>query len=197
MRAYLLYKDKSVKGFKRLMTGGGAVFDKYKAMAVSFIRYAGSDLDKKFAEYDTVIDLNSIHLEDIFPKKYKWLVSDMALKTLREYTKNLNDRSTEFQGGKEDSFKIVVGLTFLRFVLVTKIVETYLDTIVDMKENNLPIDNIDLADIGIGKQVLKYFDILQELDAKTVDDWINYKADSATAGYFYSSMKRILSILTD
>lgn len=195
MRAYLIYKDKSLKGFKKLVNSGNSIFDKYRALASSFIRYAGSDLDKKINEYSTVIDVNAINLESVFPTNYRWLVSNKALKDYRSYLENLEDRITEFEGGKEDNLKIAVGVLFVRFVLITKIVETYLEAAVSLKKNGKDISNLTLDNIGIGKSVLKYFQDLNTLGSKTVDDWLNYKADPVTAKYFYSSMKRILSIL--
>ena len=194
MRAYILYKDKSVKEFKRLMTSGGQVFDKYRALATSFLRYAGGDLDKNLADYDAVFDLNSINLESVFPASYKWLVSNVSLKNLREYLESVEKRITEFDG-KEDNLKILVGMLFLRFVLLTKIIETYLSVVGEIAKSGYDISQLGLRDIGIGKSVLKYFDTLQDFDTKTVDDWLNYKVDAGTAKYFYSSMKRILSIL--
>lgn len=196
MRAYVLYKDKSIKGFKKLLNSGGSIFDKYRPLATSFIRYAGGDFDKNLAEYDALLDLNSIRLEDIFPKTYKWMVSDVSLKNIRNYLLSVESRITEFEGGKEDNLKILVGLLFLRFVLLTKIVETYLVTVSEMKKGGMDISNVTLQDIGIGKSLLKYFNILNDFDNKSVDDWIAYKSDPATAKYFYSSMKRILAILS-
>lgn len=196
MRAYVLYKDKSVKGFKRLMvSGGSSLFDKYKSMANSFIRYAGSDLDENLSSYDAVLDLNSINLEQVFPTEYRWLVSNQALKNSREYLETLETRITEFEGGKEDNLKMLVGVLFVRFVLVTKIVETYLAVATAMKKNGKDVSNLKLVDVGIGKSVLKYFDGMEDLCSKTIDEWLNYDADVVVAKYFYSSMKRVLSVL--
>ena len=196
MRAYVYYKDKSIIGFKRLVNSGGGIFDKYRTLAVSFIKYAGSDLDKNLAIYDAELDINSIRLEDVFPKQYKWFVSDMALKSLREYLKSIEGRITEFEGGKEDNLKIMVGILFLRFVLLTKIVETYLTVASEMKKSGQDISSLTLNDIGIGKSLLKFFDVFHDFELKSVDDWLNGTIDTAAANYFYSSMKRILSILT-
>jgi hypothetical protein len=197
MRAYILYKDKSIRGFKKLMNAGGGVFDKYRTQAVKFIRYASTELDTKIAEYDSVLgDVNSIDLENVFPKTYKWLISDKTLKAQKEYLKNLEGKITEFDG-KEDNLKILVGVQFLRLVLVTKIVEMYLATVSEMKANGQDISNVSLKDLGIGKSTLKYFDSFEKFQDKSIDDWLNYKADISTAGYFYSAMKRILMILED
>lgn len=198
MRAYILYKDKSVKGFRRLVNSGGGVYDKYRALAVSFLRYASGELDKNLAEYDKVLDLNSIRLENVFPKNYKWLISDATLKSDRAYLNSIESRITEFEGGKEDNLKLMVGVQFLKLVLLTKIVETYLSAAASLKSAGMEpkTGTLRLIDLGIGKSVFKYFDILQEFQNKSIDDWLNYKSDPATANYFFSSMKRILSVLT-
>lgn len=193
MKTYLLYKDRSVRSFKRL-AGGGQVFDKYRSLATSFIRYAGTDLDNNLALYGNTLDIQSIRLEDVFPAKYRWLVRDVELRNSKDYLENLEQRIQEFQG-KEDNLKILVGVLFIKFVLITKIVETYLSSAVSLKENGVDISKIDTGDIGIGNSTLKYFDELQTISGKTIDEWLSYTADSVEAKYFYSSMKRILTIL--
>ena len=195
MRSYILYKDKSVKGFKRLVNSGNSIFDKYRSLATSFIRYSGSDLDTKLSSYSSDIDINSINLESVFPTKYRWLVSNASLKNSREYLESLEDRITEFEGGKEDNLKILVGTLFIKFVLITKLVETYMEAAVSLKKSGKDVSSLTLEDLGIGRSVLKYFDNFQDLSSKTLDEWLNYKADPVTAKYFYSSTKRILSVL--
>lgn len=195
MRAFILYKTKSLLGFKRLVNTGGGVFDKYRSLAVSFIRYAGGDLDKNLAVYDVSLDLNSIELERVFPIKYKWMVGNQFLKAQKDYLNNLEKRIEDFKG-KDDNLKILVGVLFLRFVLLTKMVESYLAIASEMKKSGQDISNLEIRNIGIGNSLLKYFDILEEFDNKSIDDWVNCKIDSGTASYFYSSMKRVLSILT-
>lgn len=196
MRSYILYKDKSVKGFKRLANAGNGVFGKYRSMASSFIRYAGSDLDKKLSQYDSILDLNSISLETVFPTKYRWLISNISLKNSWEYLNSLEDRITEFNSDDlKENLKILVGVLFMKFVLITKVVETYLEAAATLKSAGQDISSLDLASIGIGKQVLKYFDDFEVLGTKSIDDWLKYKSDPATARYFSSSMKRILSIM--
>lgn len=83
----------------------------------------------------------------------------------------------------------------MKFVLITKVVETYLEAAATLKSAGQDISSLDLASIGIGKQVLKYFDDFEVLGTKSIDDWLKYKSDPATARYFSSSMKRILSIM--
>lgn len=194
MRAYILYKDKTVKGFRRLINSGGGVFDRYRTFAVSFLRYAHSDLDKVLAEYDNTIGIDNIRLEQVFPTKYRWFVSDVSLRTSRKYLETLEDRITEFQG-KEDNLKVLVGLLFLKFVLITKLVEVYCASLESLKLRGGDISNVGLEDIGINNQVLKNYILFQDLGEKSIDDWINMTIDPTTAKYFYSSMKRILKIL--
>lgn len=195
MRAFLVYKDKTAKGFRKITNSGTGVFDKYRTHAVSFLRYSVSDLDTNFAEYDKELDLNSIRLEDVFPVKYKWLVSDVALRQSRNYLETLETRITEFEGGKEDNLKILVGYLFLRYTLLVKIVETYLSSASNIKRAGGDVTKLTLEEIGITKRVLKYFDGLQDLESKSIDDWLAMSPDPTTAKHFYSSMKRILTIL--
>lgn len=195
MRAFLVYKDKTAKGFRKITNSGSGIFDKYRTQAVAFLRYTVSDLDANLAEYNKEIDLNSIRLEDVFPVKYKWLVSDVALRQSRNYLETLETRITEFEGGKEDNLKILVGYLFLRYTLLVKIVETYLSSASNIKRAGGDITKLTLEEIGITKRVLKYFDGLQDLGNKSIDDWLAMKVDPTTAKHFYSSMKRILTIL--
>jgi hypothetical protein len=195
MRAYLVYKDKSVKGFKHLINAGGGIFDNYRTLAVSFIRYASSDLDSKLAEYDKELMLNGIKLEQIFPSKYRWFVNDVSFRTSRQYLKSLEERITEFQNGKEDNLKLLVGVLFLRFVLITKLVETYCSSAVNIKKAGGNVDDLTFEDIGITNQILKHYVKFQDIGEKSIDDWLNMKVDQTAAKHFYSSMKRILKIL--
>ena len=195
MRAYLVYKDKTAKGFRNLINAGGGIFDKYRTLAVSFIRYANSELDSKLAEYDSELDINSIRLEDVFPTKYRWFVSDVSFRTSRDYLKSLEERITEFSGGKEDNLKILVGILFLRFVVITKLIETYCSSAVNIKNSGGSIQNLTLEDIGINNQILKHYIKFEDIGEKSIDDWINMKVDVTAAKHFYSSMKRILKIL--
>lgn len=194
MKTYLLYKDRSARVFKR-MAVGGQVFDKYRSLASSFIRYAGSDLDSNLALYGNTIDIENLKLENVFPPTYRWMVRDIELRSSKDYLENLESRVLEFQG-KEENLKILVGVLFIKFVLITKLVETYLASVVSLKENGVDISKVGMEDIGIGKTTLKYFDELAEISSKTIDEWLNYKADPVESKYFFSAMKRILTILT-
>ena len=194
MRSYILYKDKSVKGFRKLLNAGGGIFDKYRTLATAFMRYAYSDLDDNLANYDAELDINSIKLEMVFPQKYRWFISDVSLRNSRKYIESINSRITEFQG-KEDNLKIMVGVLFLKFVLITKIVETYCSTLVNLKKAGLEYKNLGLDDIGINNQILKHYLEFEELGEKSIDDWLKLNIDQSTAKLFYSSMRRILKIL--
>lgn len=195
MRAYLVYKDKTVKGFRGLINAGGGIFDNYRTLAVSFIRYANSDLDSKLAEYSKDIDIDEIKLETVFPTKYRWFVSDVSFRTLRNYLKSIEERITEFQGGKEENLKVLVGMLFLRFVLITKLVEIYCSSAANIKRAGGDINGLTLEDLGINNQILKHYIKFEDIGAKSIDDWLNMKVDSTAAKLFYSSMKRMLKIL--
>ena len=102
---------------------------------------------------------------------------------------------TYIQGSKEDNLKVLVGVLFIRFVILTKIVETYCATAVNLKRAGQDVSNLSLEDIGINNQVLKYYLKFEDLGEKSIDDWLNLTIDHVAAKHFYSSMKRILKIL--
>lgn len=197
MRAYLMYKDKSAKGFRRLINAGSGVFGKYRTMAVSYIKYSTTDLDVKFEEYDKVIDLNSVTLESVFPSKYRWLVSDKALRGYRDYLKSLEKRITEFENGKEDNLKLLVGVLFIRYVLLNRIVEVYLSALYERRKSGVLDDTkfLDLSDIGVTNQVMKYYVILKDFGDKSIDDWLSITVPDDVAKKFYSTMKRVMQIV--
>jgi len=194
MKAYIVYKDKSEKSFRRLINAGSGIFDSYRTLATKFIRYSGSELDARLAEYDKDLEISSIKLEKVFPVKFRWLISDVSLRTSRNYLKTLEGRITEFQG-KEDNLKIMVGILFIKFVLITKLVETYCTAAISLKKEGNDVSNLNLEDIGIDNQLLKYFKDFEDLSSKSIDDWLNITVDQVTAKHFYSSMKRMLKIL--
>lgn len=197
MRAYLLYKDKSAKGFRRLINAGSGVFDKYRTMAVSYLKYSSSDLDVKYEEYDKILDLNSIVLENVFPTKYKWLISDKALKASREYLKSLESRITEFENGKENNLKILVGTLFIKYVILNRIMEVYLGTLYEGRKSGLISENqtLSIDEIGITNQVMKYYVILKDFGDKSIDDWLALTIPDDVAKKFYSTMKRVMQIV--
>lgn len=194
MRAYVIYKDKSEKSFRKLINAGSGIFDSYRTLATKFIKYSGSDLDAKIAEYDKELEISSIKLEKVFPTKFRWLISDVSLRTSRNYLKSIEGRITEFQG-KEDNLKILVGILFIKFVLITKLVETYCTAAISLKKNGKDVSNLTLEDIGIDNKMLKYFSDFEDLSSKSIDDWLKLNIDPVTSKHFYSSMKRMLKIL--
>lgn len=197
MKAYLMYKDKSAKGFKRLINAGSGIFDKYRTMAVSYIKYSTSELDEKFMEYDKVLDLNSITLENVFPTKYKWLISDKALKGSRDYLRSLEKRITEFENGKEDNLKILVGTLFIKYVFLNRVMEVYLGALYEKRKEGAIDENtlLSINDIGITNQVMKYYTLLHDLGDYTIDDWLNLTITADVSKKFYSTMKRVMQII--
>lgn len=197
MRAYLMYKDKSAKGFKRLINAGSGVFGKYRTLAVSYLKYSTNELDSKFAEYDKVVDLNSIVLESVFPTKYKWLVSDKALRGYRDYLRSLEKRITEFENGKEDNLKLLVGILFIRYVILNRIIEVYLSATYEKRKDGSLAENtyLELGDVGISNQVMKYFMILKDFGDRSIDDWLSINIPDDVSKKFYSTMKRVMQLV--
>jgi hypothetical protein len=166
-------------------------------MAVSYIKYSSSDLDAKYAEYDKVLDLNSIILENVFPSKYKWLISDKALRGSRDYLRSLEKRITEFENGKEDNLKLLVGTLFIKYMVLNRIMEVYLGALYEKRVDGtlpdgflMPIDYI-----GINNQVMKYYMVLKDFSDKSIDDWLALDIPADVAKKFYSTMKRIMQIV--
>lgn len=197
LRGYLFYKDKTLIELRKFLTSGDSIFGKFRPQAMDFIKYAKDELD---TELDTMannggFELDSIVLEKVFPTKYKWFVRDVKLKALRSYLKEVESRIQEFQGGKEDNLRLLIGVHFLRFVLLTKLVTLYVSTYSEMKRVGLNVDNLTISEIGIGQSILKYILSFEEFDNKTIDDWLNLVVDSNLMKYYFSTMKRIMSIL--
>ena len=87
MRGYLFYKDKTLLELRKFLTVGDSIFGEFRPQAVSFIKYAKSDLDSELElmAQNGNFSLESINLENVFPTKYKWFVKDVKLKSLRKY----------------------------------------------------------------------------------------------------------------
>lgn len=197
MRGYLFYKDKTLLELRKFLTVGDSIFDKFRPQAVSFIKYAKSDLDSELElmAQNGNFSLESINLENVFPTKYKWFVKDVKLKSLRKYLHEVESRIGEFQGGKEDNLRLLVGIHFLRFLLLSKIVTLYVSTYSEMRRVGLDADKLTLNDLGLGQSILKYINSFEEFDTKTIDDWLALSVDSSTMKYYFSTMKRIMTIL--
>nr|DAQ48212.1 MAG TPA: hypothetical protein [Bacteriophage sp.] len=199
MKGYLIYKEKTTKELKKLLSSGDAIFGKYRPQAIAFIKYLHSDFDNHvaFIEETSGINVNQIKLEQVFPKRYKWFVSDVALRGLRTYLKEVEHRVGEFEGGKENNLRLLIGVHFLRFVLLTKIVLLYLDTYAEGVQTGFITDGsrYTLDNLGINRTILKYLDVFQEYDSKTIDDWLAMTVEDSKIKLFFSTMKRIMTIL--
>ena len=89
----------------------------------------------------------------------------------------------------------MVGIHFLRFLLLSKIVTLYVSTYSEMRRVGLDADKLTLNDLGLGQSILKYINSFEEFDTKTIDDWLALSVDSSTMKYYFSTMKRIMTIL--
>lgn len=195
MKSFLMYKEKNVKVFKRLVTSGGSLFDKYKNQAVGYIKYLNSDFDSNMALYkEKCPEIENVELERIFPSKFKWLVRDVELKAFTGFMKDLESRISEFEN-KENSLKVLVGVTFLRFLITCKLVDTYGGAASMLVSNGVLLEDIDMTALGLGSSVLKYFESFEELGSKTIDEWLEYSCDDVELKYFQTAMKRITAIL--
>lgn len=183
--SYRRYLKSSIRGFKRLSSVDNKIFDKYRSLAISYLQDFNSSYGDKLNEYDEVI---STKLDRILPTQYRWLLSNTNLDALSDVLDNLEDNITDFEN-KEDNLKVYVGFLFLRFVLTNYILDFYVSVYMNNMSENEDPNKI------LSKRVLKYLDPMEELSKKTRDEWVNVNLDSSTAKYFYTSMKRILSII--
>lgn len=183
--SYRRYLKSSIRGFKRLSSVDNKIFDKYRSLAISYLQDFNSSYGDKLNEYDEVI---STRLDRILPTQYRWLLSNTNLDALSDVLDNLEDNITDFEN-KEDNLKVYVGFLFLRFVLTNYILDFYVSVYMNSISENEDPNKI------LSKKVLRYLDPIEELSKKTRDEWVNVDIDSSTAKYFYTSMKRILSII--
>ena len=183
--SYRRYLKSSIRGFKRLSSVDNKILDKYRSLAISYLQDFNSSYGDKLNEYDEVI---STKLDRILPAQYRWLLSNTNLDALSDVLDNLEDNITDFEN-KEDNLKVYVGFLFLRFVLTNYILDFYVSVYMNNMSENEDPNKI------LSKRVLKYLDPMEELSKKTRDEWVNVNLDSSTAKYFYTSMKRILSII--
>lgn len=183
--SYRRYLKSSIRGFKRLSSVDNKIFDKYRSLAISYLQDFNSSYGDKLNEYDEVI---STKLDRILPTQYRWLLSNTNLDALSDVLDNLEDNITDFEN-KEDNLKVYVGFLFLRFVLTNYILDFYVSVYMNNMSENEDPNKI------LSKKVLRYLDPIEELSKKTRDEWVNVDIDSSTAKYFYTSMKRILSII--
>lgn len=195
MKKFLVYKDKNAKVFKRMITSGSHLFDKYKNYAVAYLKYVNSDFDKNLStELVKAPGLGNVELENIVPKKYKWVMKDINLRGFTLFMKELEERVSEFES-KEDTLKMVIGICFLRFMLTCKLVDIYCATAALMVENGMVLEEIDFDTLGIGKSVMRYFDDFEVLGSKTIDEWLKYNCDGVELKFFQTALKRISAIL--
>lgn len=193
MQSYKTYVKNSVEGFRRLANTDSQIFDRYKSLAIPYLKEYKSSYKDRIDKYK---DMGISRIETVFPAKYKWLVSDVNLEALSEVLDNLEDNITDFEG-KEDNLKVYVGILFLRFVIVNTMVETLFEAYEVMLEDDTDTNSTvrKVRDSVFSKRLMKYLDPLEDLCSKTRDEWLNCEIDSSTARYFYSTAKRVLSIL--
>ena len=102
-------------------------------------------------------------MENVFPLSISGLLRNVKLKSLRKYLHEVEGRISEFQGGKEDNLRLLVGIHFLRFLLLSKIVTLYVSTYSEMRRVGLDAEKLTLNDLGLGQSILKYINSLRSL----------------------------------
>jgi hypothetical protein len=193
MKDFLYFESKATLIFKKLVASG-VDFDKYKVHVNAFLKYMSSDFKTNLELYKTTFDVESIQLETIISPKYKFLFKGIELRNAVLFLNDLETRIADFKT-KETVLKTLVGTYFLYYVVICKLVETYLSAL--STYNVVDPHNIKytLVDIGIDNSILRYYVVFEDLRQKTIDEWLKVSIDAVEERYIASATKRILMIL--
>lgn len=206
MRDFLLWHEKSNRILRRIANSSGSAFGNSLMHVKSFLLYANEGLTQNLMTYQSMLsepnmgnplNLESIVLEPYFPAQYRWMVKAADLKNSREFFNALEEQIEDFDSSP-DTLEVVVGVHFLRYALTVKIVETLLLALTSeyIKSGKLHTDSI--KHIGFDKTLLRFFDDLEPLCSKTLDEWkTTYTPSVATTNYFRTALKRMCLILFD
>jgi hypothetical protein len=195
MKDFLYFKDKMYLSYKSFVSSG-VDFEKYRPNALEFIKYMGSDFDNNMKLYSSVIDMDSIQLENIIDAKYKFMFKGPELRNVVEFIQEVHKRLEDFKG-KETNLKVMLGFYLIYFVIITKLVETYLSAVSTYNvDSSTDITTAyKLKDLGIDTTVLKYYVNFEDLRTKTIDEWLKVKIEPIEERFIGSAIKRILMIL--
>jgi hypothetical protein len=193
MQDFYFFKEKSTLVFKKLLTSG-IEQGKIKTNMVNFIKYVSDQFDKNLDLYKTTFSVDDIVLENIINPKYKFLLRGRDLRVYVAFLQELENRIGDFSK-KETNLRILVGVYFLYFVLTVKLVETYLGAVSTYNVTDPKNIQYTLKDIGIDNSILRYFILLEDLRAKTIDDWLKTTITDVEDLYYMTALNRILIIL--
>lgn len=170
----------------------------------SFALYLKGDCKKNIDDFcSKVPDIMNVSLEGIISNQYRFLFLSADMLSLFKFIEELNTRISDFKG-KETNLRVVIGFYSFYLMLVVKLVEVYAGTLVSLTLSDpyFDIKDVKLADVGIDtdgggidNSVLRNFSLMDDLRAKTIDEWITVPIDDVEERYFSSAFKRIFYIL--
>jgi len=194
MKDFLFFESKATILFKKFSTSG-TDFGILKTNINSFLKYMNSEFPKNLDLYKTSVDVDNISLENVIDPKYKFLFRGTEFRHIVQFLMELEGRIKDFDK-KEVNLRTVISFYFLYYVLVVKLVETYLGAIATYNVNDPSNPSkYTLRDIGIDSSVLRYFASLEDLRTKTIDDWLALDIDAINDRYYVQALKRIFAIL--
>jgi hypothetical protein len=122
------------------------------------------------------------------------LVKGVDLKSSVTFLKELEQRVPDFKG-KEGNLRAVIGFYFLYYMVVIRIVETFLGALTTYNVADPNNIQYTLKDIGIDASILRYFASFDDLKIKTIDEWLALDIDAVEDKYYVLALKRIFAIL--
>ena len=193
MQQFKFFEDKSTKIIRKIITSGSDL-GRIKPNMMNFMRYMSSDFDSNMKRYDSDVNISSINLDTIIDVRFRFLLKGVELKKYVSFIQELHSRMGDFKG-KEGNLRVVIGIYFLYYVLVIKIVEIYLGAISTYIKSDKNAIKYNLKDIGIDNKILKHFIGLGDLRTKTIDEWLSLDLDAVEERYIMSALRRILIVL--
>ncbi len=145
--------------------------------------------------------LANVDLRDTLPTKYRDFFRAISLRNLLNFLKVL-DR--EKDNMPESNFRVVFSFYAFYLMFICRMVDIYVGAcekmhfdagLVDDKGNiRQEFFEYVMADLGLTKKELAYYDSFLELRTKTVQEWSALKLSDAELKYIESSFKRIYKV---
>jgi hypothetical protein len=193
MKEFLYFENRATLLFRGIISSGVSL-DKMKLGMSSFIKYVDKEFKEHLETFNVALDFNSIQLDTIIDAKYKFLLKGVELKNCVSFLQDFENRQKDFKG-KDENLRALLGFYFLYYMVVVRIVETYLGALTTYNVTDPNNVKYTLKDIGIDMSVLKFFANFEDLRVKTIDDWLALNITPAEDRYFVLALKRIFAIL--
>lgn len=193
MREFKTFVDKTFIDFKKIVTSGSCS-DRYKNNVNSFLSYVSGDFEDKYKRCEKEVNgFTNVVLENVVDVKYRFLFKNQDLKSCRDFINTFVSRMKDFSGN-ENSMKILVGFYLLYFVVVVKLVDIYMESVLAYAGMGKDTSTLTLSDMGIDNDILKFYKLFENLREKSIDDWIGISPNAGEEKYMSSAVKRILLI---